>query len=235
MGGNQPYAPSVDETAQDGLSSDTPVVGIGTMQDFVQQEKQLAVALARDLHERLKSFDLAIEAGSTLLDRVVDANGRTDLELREHQAFCPHRRSSQCQHGVDAHRSEQSCFPRHVRTADDHRSALAIETHRIAHAIRLNQQWMSDLFTLKIGTTIANLGERVRRMLEGVAGQVTQRFQLTDGIEPESNLGAVLSTPTLDRQAKVHAPHQQIRKGRKELVSLCVEPRNAALERRNTH
>ena len=89
---------------------------------------------ARQLDDVADLEDLAVEARVPLLQRILDSNGRTDRQRRQHEAIRAHRRTSQRENGVCADRAKQRALARHVRAADDeHARRLPSERHVVAN------------------------------------------------------------------------------------------------------
>jgi hypothetical protein len=60
-------------------------------------------------------------------------------------------------------------------------------------------------------TCCDNLGERIVGPLVPVAGQRAERLELSDGLHPDTNVTAMLPTPSLDRKGEVRSHELQQR------------------------
>src|SRR5690606_38404597 len=75
---NQADLASIQERAQQALGADAAIVRVRALQQLVEQEKQRRAAAA-ELVKLPQTRDLGVEAGSALVQRVVDPDARADL------------------------------------------------------------------------------------------------------------------------------------------------------------
>src|SRR5687768_3274755 len=104
MSSNQPDCAAVEETAHYALSSNQTVVGISTVQYFIEQKEHRKLSCGQ-LHNLTQARYFGIKARSPGLERILDPYRSADLKRRKAQPSSTHRRARQCQHRVGSHRA----------------------------------------------------------------------------------------------------------------------------------
>src|SRR5580692_6192955 len=106
MGGHEASGAALEQTADDRLGSDASVMRVGAVQDLVEQ-KEHGRRAAGPIDDLLEAKQLGVEAGSALLEGVVDAERGAEPEGRDEEAPGTDGRAREREHGVDADRSQE--------------------------------------------------------------------------------------------------------------------------------
>src|SRR5687768_13173449 len=104
MSSNQPDCAAVEETAHYALSSNQTVVGISTVQYFIEQKEHGKLSFGQ-LHNLTQARYFGIKARSPGLKRILYAYRSSNLERRQAQPSSTNRRARQCQHRVGSNRA----------------------------------------------------------------------------------------------------------------------------------
>ena len=75
-----------EESADDAFGSDEAVFGVCALEEFVEEEEDRRVAFG-EVADLAEARDLGIEAGTALLQGIVDQDACTDMQRSELQRF----------------------------------------------------------------------------------------------------------------------------------------------------
>lgn len=155
------------------------------MEDLVDQ-KEDRERLPGAFHDLMQASNLRIEHGTTLVERVLNANRGSDRERRQPQPARRDGRPGQTQRGVHPHRSQQGALPRHIGATHDEQPQLGSERDVVGDAAARRQQGMPQGLPFEAGFARSDLRKAVFRVLVVKTGQARERLEFAYGVDPRT-------------------------------------------------
>ena len=174
-----------EQSADDAFSSDEAVFGVGALEEFVEEEEDRGVAFG-EVADLAEARDLGVEAGTALLQGIVDEDACADMQWSELQRMGAYRSTGHGEDGVDADGAHECAFAGHVGAADEQDTGFAADADVVADAFRGRNERVSELFGVEAGRALDEFREGIGRMLVAIGREGEERFEFADGTEPSS-------------------------------------------------
>ncbi len=216
--------PTVDQRAKNTLGTDQPIVGIGPLQNFIE-EKEQGPSIAGAVDDGFQPADGGVEQRFAALERIANPHGGAELKNRRRERARTHGSACLSQHEIGADGAQHRALAGHVRPADQDEPHLVIEPKVIANAVCGWNERMTDFARLEARPRIGDLRKRILRMVEGKRGDAGQGLELANCFEPVRNVRSNLRPPAFDRMNQMDREPQHEGDRDEELIpQAVVEP-----------
>src|SRR4051812_37020780 len=220
VGTDETDGPARCKCTHDTLRPAAPVPRIRALEQLVQQKQQRATAPCHYIEKLPQSRDLRVEARAALVQRVVDPDAGTYLQLREPQDPGPNRRSSHGQDGVDSYCSQQRALAGHVGATDQEYTSPACDINAVAYRPSGRDQGMAQLLSLEARVTLClEFRKRIGGMLVCIGRQRHERLEFANGVYPAPDYSSMDSPPRFRDERDVECVHQRDDKERDRLIA----------------
>jgi hypothetical protein len=144
------------QSTDDRLGSDRPVMRIGSVKNFVQQQ-QHRERLLRKFHDVSQSLYFRIETRGAAKQGVLHTQSCADRQRRQFHALGAYRRSREGECNVGSYGSKKRALAGHVGATDDQQLKIAAKLDGVGYALSPKEQRMPHVFSLEHGRTFDDL------------------------------------------------------------------------------
>jgi hypothetical protein len=151
VGGDRAYGACRGEGTEDGFGGGFAVEGVGSREDFVDEEEGLSGVGAGLLDEGFEAFDFGEELGFALGEGVSDDDGSAEVEGGQPEGFGRDRSAGKSEDGVDADGAEEGGFAGHVGAGDEEELRVGVEGDVVGDGGGSGEEWVGEGFGGEVG------------------------------------------------------------------------------------